>query len=125
MNHDTISTRLDVKETSLIEPDAQKIPVASLVWEKMAATVSIIIGTLSPTQTQHTAEAVFRCYYYSNVFTFVSSATFKVEVEPMPQLSDGVNTPNTQRAKFRLFLQCFECHYTTMRRHHFVVTGFL
>ena len=42
MNHDTISTRLDVKETSLIEPDAQKIPVASLVWEKMATTVSII-----------------------------------------------------------------------------------
>ena len=53
MNHDTIFTRLDVKETSLIEPDAQKIPVASLVWEKMATTVSIIIGTLSPTQTQH------------------------------------------------------------------------
>ena len=53
MNHDTIFTRLDVKETSLIEPDAQKILVASLVWEKMATTVSIIIGTLSPTQTQH------------------------------------------------------------------------
>ena len=55
MNHDTIFTRLDVKETSsLIEPDAQKILVASLVWEKMATTVSIIIGTLSLTQTQHT-----------------------------------------------------------------------